>query len=183
MSSQFSNRLSRRRPGGKPGVSHTKFTADEDTLLCKIIAGNVCKNWEMAAESLPGRNARQCRDRRKHYLSYGHTSAAWSAEEDDLLLEEVTKWGPKWTRVAACLCQRTDAEVKMRWLKKFNSVLPMIPKTSRPTWMTQTLPPPTRVVDPLLHEQNPRDQFPLTGRVGEDLTIGNSGPAESQIEE
>jgi hypothetical protein len=43
----------------------------------------------------------------------------------------VTEWGTKWTRIAAILKGRSDIEVKMRWLRKFNDEHPMFPKSRR----------------------------------------------------
>jgi hypothetical protein len=74
-------------------------------------------------------------------------------------------------------------EVKTRWLKKFNHVLPMIPKSARARPVTQEAPPPNDpVVDPILDDRRPPDQFPLTAGLGDQISFWNSAPAETQID-
>jgi hypothetical protein len=41
--------------------------------------------------------------------------------------------------VAAVLGDRTDLEVKMRWLTKFNHILPMLPKPTRIAYQNEKL--------------------------------------------
>jgi hypothetical protein len=181
----FLSRMSSRGRRGaiETGPLHAKFSAEEDAVLCAIMADNVPKPWDVIAQSLPGRNARQCRERWKHYLSCGTTSAPWSPEEDQIIFDKISLWGPKWTRVAAFLGNRTDVEVKLRWMKKFNHIMPMIPKSARkkslgeePIATDDTADPP---VDPeVLPNQLPRATSPDDG-----FSFGNSAPAESQVDE
>jgi hypothetical protein len=109
-------------------------------ILRDMVAAIGRRRWKEIAKSLPGRNARQCRERWKHYLSCDKTEVPWTAEEDDLLFEKISLWGAKWTRVARLLGNRTDLEVKMRWLKKFNHLHPLLPKSKRLEGENQTGP-------------------------------------------
>jgi hypothetical protein len=109
----------------------SKFTQDEDNQLRNLVAEHGLKAWVEIATSLPGRNPRQCRERWKHYLSIDQSSAPWTEEEDTLLFEKVSELGPKWTRIAALLGNRTDIELKTRWLQKFNHILRLFPKSGR----------------------------------------------------
>jgi hypothetical protein len=151
-----------------PRLQRSQFSAEEDAMLYKIVPDHLCRGWDVIAQFLPGRNARQCRERWKHYLSCGTTSAPWSLEEDQIVFEKISSWRPKWARVAEFLGNRTDIEVKMWWLKKFNHVLPMIPKSARGRSVTQgERPPPTNgVVAPSLEEHISLHQLLLTATQG-----------------
>jgi hypothetical protein len=45
-----------------------RFRTDEDQLLMDVIRRFGCESWSLIAAYVPERNARQCRDRWKHYL-------------------------------------------------------------------------------------------------------------------
>jgi hypothetical protein len=107
--------------------------------LRAIVAELGTGSWADVAKALPGRNARQCRERWKHYLSCDKAGTPWTPEEDHLIFEKISAWGPKWTRVAAVLGDRTDLEVKMRWLTMFNHILPMLPKPTRIAYQNEML--------------------------------------------
>jgi hypothetical protein len=102
-----------------------KFTVMEDVQLRQLVAEFGVDNWRHIASLIPGRNARQCRERWKHYLSGSGIPRPWTPQEDQILLEKVQFWGPRWTRIATFFGNRTDIEVKARWIQKFNSVMPL----------------------------------------------------------
>jgi hypothetical protein len=102
-----------------------KFAVIEDVQLRQLVAEYGVENWRHIASLMPGRNPRQCRERWKHYLSGNGIPIPWTVAEDQLLLERVQAWGPRWTRIANFFGNRTDIEVKARWIQKFNSVLPL----------------------------------------------------------
>jgi hypothetical protein len=106
---------------------------------------------------MPGRNIRQCRERWKHYLSGEKLSVPWSKQEDQLLQEKVKEIGAKWTKIAAILGDRTDLEVKNRWMKKFNSRSPLARKTRRRLNSPQ---PQSPVADPKLDTEPPPNPPP-----------------------
>jgi hypothetical protein len=70
-------------------------------------------SWCEIASNLPGRNARQCRDRWNHYLCKSSTTP-WTAEEDRILLEKAQELGFRWTQIARCLPHRSDTDVRAR---------------------------------------------------------------------
>jgi hypothetical protein len=115
---------------GKP-CARSKFTDDENIQLRSLVAQHGLRAWVEIAKLLPGRSPRQCRERWKHYLSKDQSSVPWTESEDALLFEKVSELGPKWTRIAALLGNRTDIEIKARWLHKFNHILPLFPKSRR----------------------------------------------------
>jgi hypothetical protein len=91
-----------------------RFTDSEDGLLNRLVEQLGTESWATIATGIPGRTARQCRSRWKHYLS-GRQDVAWTQDEDDLIEEKVAEIGAKWTRIGQLLKNRTDIEVKARW--------------------------------------------------------------------
>jgi hypothetical protein len=108
-----------------------KFTDKEDAVLRQVVTTLGPTDWAAIAMYLPGRNARQCRERWKHYLSSTETDKPWTPQEERQLFDKVSEIGPKWTRVAASLGNRTDIEVKVHWMKTFNDSHPLLPRGKR----------------------------------------------------
>jgi myb proto-oncogene protein len=64
---------------------------------------------------MPGRAARDCRDRWHCYLSDFNKNDPWTPEEDALLLEKLGQYGPRWVRIAKDVPNRSDLAIKRRW--------------------------------------------------------------------
>jgi hypothetical protein len=103
--------------GPRP-ITRSKFTPEENELLRVLVDRLGVNAWVEVAAGIPGRNARQCRDRWKHYLSR-KSDSPWTPEEDQILLQHVGKFGLKWTRLSAFFPNRTDFDVRARWLSLF----------------------------------------------------------------
>ncbi|KAK8864047.1 hypothetical protein M9Y10_011741 [Tritrichomonas musculus] len=105
----------------EPKRRREKFLPEEDEQLRELVDKYGINSWDTIAECMPGRNARQCRERWKHYLSSNRGKAPWTEEEDKLLLEKMEELGPKWTKIATFFEDRTDIQIKTRWMQKFAS--------------------------------------------------------------
>ena len=68
------------------GKAKHKFSPDEDKLLKEQVLKLGEKGWKKIAEYLPGRSARQCRERYKNYLCPSVSSDPWTKDEDEKLL-------------------------------------------------------------------------------------------------
>jgi hypothetical protein len=99
--------------------SHSRFSANEDHRLCELVAEYGTQAWEQIAAAMPRRTRRQCRDRWNHYLMSRNGSAPWTPAEDAELLEKLGTVGPRWTRLATFLPDRTPLDVKRRWVRLF----------------------------------------------------------------
>jgi hypothetical protein len=93
----------------------SKFSAEEDEQLRALVPAFGRPDWHAIAENLPGRNARQCRERWGNYLSPMLNSASWTPEEDRFLLEKQAEFGTRWVQIAKCFPNRTDGMVKNRF--------------------------------------------------------------------
>jgi hypothetical protein len=94
-----------------------RFCDCEDRLLENLVQQHGTSSWDQVAAGLPGRTARQCRERWKHHLS--GREAVWTEAEDDFLWQKVGEIGQKWTRIASLLSDRTDYQAKTRWTYLF----------------------------------------------------------------
>lgn len=91
------------------------FSQKEDEMLKKIVEEIGDSDWNEVAKLLPGRNARQCRDRWRGYIRPDLISSAWTAEEEYILMQKVAEVGPKWIYISQSLPGRSEAMIKNKW--------------------------------------------------------------------
>lgn len=90
------------------------FAPTEDDKLRELVSELGEKNWSAIAERMPQRNARQCKDRWRGYLRPNIIDAEWSNEEDKLLLEKYSEYGPRWSVICRYMPGRTEMTLKNR---------------------------------------------------------------------
>ena len=98
------------RPGKGP------WTTGEDKLLLDAMAafsGHIC--WEELSKRIPGRSAKQCRERWQFRLHPDVNKAPFEPWEDELIVNERQIGGNHWAQIAAKLPGRTSCAVKNRW--------------------------------------------------------------------
>lgn len=94
-----------------------RFTPEEDKILLHAVRELNIKNWDEAAQLLPGRDARQCRDRYNTSLYKDIDHRKWTKEEDRIIIEQYEVIGPKWMQISTYLDGRSGNNVKNRWYK------------------------------------------------------------------
>ncbi|KAK8888763.1 hypothetical protein M9Y10_033502 [Tritrichomonas musculus] len=99
-----------------------KFTPQEDDKLKYLISENGTHNWNIISQEMPGRSAKQCRDRYCNYLSAPHSNLPWRTEEDQILLSLLSVIGTKWVEISRYLPGRSGPNVKNRWYKHLNKI-------------------------------------------------------------
>ena len=93
-----------------------QWTPDEDKLLLDAMArfkGHIC--WEELSKQIPGRTAKQCRERWQFRLHPDVSKAPFEPWEDEFIIFERQNKGNHWTEIARKLPGRTSCAVKNRW--------------------------------------------------------------------
>jgi hypothetical protein len=93
-----------------------KFAPDEDMKLVDLVGRFGESRWWEVSKQLPGRNARQCRDRWLNYLSPKVINQPWTDEEERELVAKHSQFGPLWRHIATFFPGRTDINIKSHWL-------------------------------------------------------------------
>jgi hypothetical protein len=98
-----------------------RWTTDEDNKLKEAAEKYGGQNWDAAAEAVPSRSTRQCRDRWRNALdpSVGMALARtghWTEDEDIKLKDAVEKYGGKnWIAIAKLVPDRRSTQCWGRW--------------------------------------------------------------------
>jgi hypothetical protein len=94
-----------------------KFLPADDEQLRHLVEALGQTDWSAIADRMPGKNARQCKERWVNYLAPSLSTAAWTLEEDFLLIRKYAELGAKWVQIAAFFPNRTDSMIKNRFNK------------------------------------------------------------------
>ncbi|KAL1359641.1 hypothetical protein HN51_004957 [Arachis hypogaea] len=121
MCSPASTSPSHRRTTGPIRRAKGGWTAEEDETLRNAVATYKGKNWKKIAEYFPDRTEVQCLHRWQKVLNPELVKGPWTLEEDDKIVELVSKFGPtKWSLIARSLPGRIGKQCRERWHNHLN---------------------------------------------------------------
>jgi hypothetical protein len=91
------------------------FAQQDDEALTRLIASLGTENWTLIAQKMPHEfTGRQCRDRWRNYVSPDLNRLSWTDAEDQGLLQEYGRVGPRWVALGAQFGGRTATSVRNR---------------------------------------------------------------------
>ena len=93
------------------------WSPEEDLKLKQQILKYGTNNWVFISNLIPGRLARQCRDRWHNVLDPKIVRTPWTKAEDEFIIEMQSKIGSKWAKMAKmkALFGRTVSHIKNRF--------------------------------------------------------------------
>jgi hypothetical protein len=97
-----------------PSPRRDKFGPEEDKLLTEAVQLHGESDWSLVATFLPGRNARQCRERWFNYVNPHLVKRSWTLEEDSLLVQKYNEFGPHWNVLCRLFDGRGRNDLKNR---------------------------------------------------------------------
>ena len=109
------NGLTKKDPS-KHGTAKHKFTPEEDAKLIDLVKGDK-PAWNYIETFLPGRTARQCRERWLNVLDPSINHKPWSDAEAIQLNQMVQMYGQCWSKIAKFFPGRTDVFLKNKYIQ------------------------------------------------------------------
>lgn len=105
-------------------VVRKTFSKEEDARLVEIVKlmGDNFEGWNVVAEKMKTRTARQCRERWVSYLSPTIRVEKWTEDEDRILIDKINKIGKKWTDIASFFNGRSGSDIKNRWYSHLKDI-------------------------------------------------------------
>jgi hypothetical protein len=129
-----------RAPPPGPGRYKRKFTAPEDLALRAAVNRHGTGDWSIIADEMPGRNARQCRERWNNYLIPGLMNLPWTPAEDLFLDAKFAEFGSMWDLIQTFFPSRSRNAIRNRWLARHRNlsrdttVPAELPRPMPPVW-------------------------------------------------
>jgi hypothetical protein len=99
-----------------PQIKKGRWSGEEDSSLKAAAQTFGIGSWTKIAAQVPGRSDVQCRERWVNVLDPSTVRSAFTAEEDQKILDGVARFGKgKWSSIALLLPGRTDNMVSRRY--------------------------------------------------------------------
>ncbi|XP_047342057.1 transcription factor MYB3R-5-like [Impatiens glandulifera] len=121
ISSPTATSSSHRRHTGPIRRAKGGWTPEEDDTLKRAVEVFKGKCWKKIAQFFPDRSEVQCLHRWQKVLNPELVKGPWTQEEDDKIIELVSRYGPtKWSVIAKALPGRIGKQCRERWHNHLN---------------------------------------------------------------
>ena len=121
----------RNRTPGRTMSGNAVWTMEEDARLSALVENVKSVSWCSLAVHFPGKTAQQIAGRWEKVLNPRLVKGSWTREEDEVILNFVTKNGDKdWAKLAAMLTGRTGKQCRERFKNHLDPSLSKDPWTS-----------------------------------------------------
>ena len=98
------------------------WSTHEDQLLMKWIEVHGPKNWARCAETIKGRNGKQCREHWNNSLNNTIVKGKWSTEEDLFIMVFYAKLDKSWKKMIPLFKSRTENAIKNRFFSQLRKI-------------------------------------------------------------
>ena len=88
------------------------WSKQEDKLLLKWVQTKGPFQWKLCAESIKGRNSKQCRERWANTLNPQVKRGNWTKQEQFLIFQQSKVYWSSWSKIAKVLPGRTENSTK-----------------------------------------------------------------------
>jgi len=106
----------------KPGLVKGPWTQEEDQKLIAWVQKEGPGKWAQAANLIPGRSGKQCRERWFNNLNPEVRKGNWTKAEDELIFQLYQKYGSSWSKIAKYVSGRTENSIKNRFYSTLRKV-------------------------------------------------------------
>ncbi|CAM9479813.1 unnamed protein product [Phaeothamnion confervicola] len=108
-----------------PGISHTRWTKEEEEKLLELVKKHKEVDWVAIAAELPGRPAIQCLKHYQQAVNMDHVSSKWTKDEDTVLTKACLEMGDHkdWAQATKLLPGHSGHQCRNRWYRTLNPEL------------------------------------------------------------
>jgi len=102
----------------KPGLVKGPWSTEEDDILMdklKAVKPGESVSWTAIAKAIPGRTAKQCRERYTLSLDPQISRGPWTEAEDECIIRMYAEHGSRWAKMRQEIPTRTENQIKSRF--------------------------------------------------------------------
>ena len=103
----------------KKVIHQKKWSKEDDKKLITLVEKNNCKNWKKISKYFDNKTPYQCFNRYKR-IKPGMKKGSWKKEEDNLILNLISKYGKKWAKISKIIKNRNGKQIRDRYLNILN---------------------------------------------------------------
>jgi transcriptional activator Myb len=96
-----------------------KWTPSEDEILISKVNSTGRNNWKTISSFIKRKSPEMCYERYRQIKPFVK-KGRWMKEEDEIILKFISKYGPKWSKIAKFLGNRTGKQIRERFVNRLD---------------------------------------------------------------